>query len=135
MSWRLGEWAIVVIAGGLVSAAAFGLSAEPLAPLGVVDLSFWLAAIVILGTGLLASLILVDLRRAFLSAPGIAILAAVIYSVTLISPAATLGHLLNHLRNYALIQSVPVVVLTLALIGLGVLIGTFINTSVREYDL
>ncbi|MEX2425627.1 MAG: hypothetical protein WD401_02590 [Thermomicrobiaceae bacterium] len=135
MSWRIGEWAIVVIAGGLVAAAVFGLSAEPLAPLGLIDLSFWLAALVILVTGVLASLILVDLRRAFLTAPGIAVLAALFYSATLISPAATLGHYLNHLRNYALIQSVPVVILTLALIALGVLIGTVINSSVREYDL
>jgi hypothetical protein len=129
------EWAVVVIAGGFIAAAAFALTSEPLSPLGLVSVSFWVTALIIFVSAVLASLVLIDLKRAFLTVPGIALLSAVIYGATLMSPVASLGHYTNHLWNYTLVQSVPIIIITLVITALGVMAGTIINTSVREYDL
>jgi hypothetical protein len=132
---RLLEWLLVVASAGITSAAMFALIAEPLKPLGPLGTSFWIASLIILTTGVLASLVLVDLKRAFLVAPVSALLAAALYGGVLMSPAVELDPYRYHLLNYSLVQSVPVVVITLALLALGVMAGTVINTSVREYDL
>jgi hypothetical protein len=129
------EWVIVVIAGSFIAAASFALTSEPLSPLGLISVSFWVSALIIFVSAVLAALVLIDLKRVFLTVPGIALLSAFIYGATLMSPAASLGHYANHLWNYTLVQSVPIIIITLVLTALGVMAGTIINTSVREYDL
>ena len=135
MNGRRGDLIVVVLACGLISAAVFGLAADPLSPLGLMSVSFWIAAPFILASGLLGSLVLVDLKRTFLAAPLTALLAASLYSATLMAPAATMSHYANHLWSYALVQSIPVLVITMALVAIGAMAGTIINTSVREFDL
>jgi hypothetical protein len=132
---RLLEWLLVVASVGITSAAMFALTAEPLKPLGFLGISFWIVSVIILTTGMLASLVLIDFKRVFLAVPSSALLAAVLYGAVLMSPAVQLDPYRYHLLNYALVQSVPVMVITLALLALGVMAGTVINTSVREYDL
>lgn len=129
------EWLAVSLSGGVVSAAAFAMTAEPLAPLGLLEVSFWLTALIIVLAGVLGTLVLIDLKRAFSAAIGMAVLATLIYALAIWSPAAPLGHYSTHLLNYAMVQAVPVLIVTVVLAALGALIGTVLNTSVREYDL
>lgn len=132
---RATEWLLVTVAGGIASAAAFAMTADPLQSLGPMDLSFWLVSLVIAMIGLLAALVLVDLKRVFGGAVGMSLFATLFYGLALWSPAAEMGHYATHLLNYAMVQAVPVLIITLVLATLGALIGTVINSSVREYDL
>jgi hypothetical protein len=132
---RLLEWLLVVISCGLVAAAAFAMTADPLKPLSLLQISFWALAVVILIAAVISSLVLVDLKRAFGGALAIGMFAALFYGLALWSPAVQLGHYSTHLLNYAMIQAVPVLIITLVLATLGALIGTFVNASVREFDL
>lgn len=129
------EWLLVVIAAGLISTAALSMAADPLSELGPVGLPFWAVALIILMAGLLASLVLIDLRRAFLTAPAVAVLAAVLFIAVLIVPSLSMGHYAAHLGNFALIRSIPVFIITAVLMAIGAMAGTILNTSVREYDL
>jgi hypothetical protein len=135
MTGRITEWVITTLAAGLTAAAAFALTAEPLAPLGVIEISFYIVALIILLCGVLIALVLIDLKRVFISALLTGIVATIVYGAALMTPAISLGHYTNHLWNYALVQSVPVVIITLVATAIGAITGTFINTSVREIDL
>jgi hypothetical protein len=135
MIGRLSEWILTTLFAGLVAAAAFGMTAEPLAPLGPLSISFYLSALVMFLGGALIALALVDLKRAFTSVLVSTFVATIIYGAALMTPAISLGHYTNHLWNYALVQSVPVVIITLVATATGAIAGTFINTSIREIDL
>lgn len=132
---RFTQWLIVVLCSGLVGAASFALAAEPLQPMGPVRFSFWIAAGIILVVGVLSALVLVDLKRAFSSALGASLFATIFYVLAIWSPSVSMGQYSTHLMNYALIQAIAVASVTAGLVALGVLIGTIINTSIREYDL
>lgn len=132
---RWSEWLLVVIAGAMISAAGFAMAAEPLAPLGIREVSFWLTAGITLLAGMLGTLVLVDLMRAFSAALAMAILAMGIYALAIWSPAVWMDQYSTHLLNYAMVQAIPVLVITVGLAAVGALIGTVINTSVRDYDL
>lgn len=132
---RWSEWLLVVIAGAMISAAGFAMAAEPLAPLGILEVSFWLTAAVSLLAGMLGTLVLIDLMRAFSAALGMAILAMGIYALAIWSPAVWMDQYSTHLLNYAMVQAIPVLIITVGLAAVGALVGTVINTSARDYDL
>ena len=129
------QWLTTVSASGVVSTAAFSMTAQPLATLSVVEISFWLAAGLILTVAILSSIVLIDLKRVFVAAPGVALVATVLYAGLLWSPAMSMPEYSSHLLNYALVQSVPVFIVTLLLSLLGSLIGTILNASFRELEL
>jgi hypothetical protein len=129
------EWLLSVGSAALIAAGAFSVTAEPLAPMGMLTISFWVTAIILISSGVLLALVLIDLKRVFLGVPAIALLATLFYGAALMTPAVQMNHYANHLWNYALVQSVPVVIITLVTIAMGALAGTIINTSVREFDL
>jgi hypothetical protein len=132
---KFSEWLLVAVSGGIAAAAAFAMTAEPLQTLGPLEISFWLVTVIITLVAILAALILVDLKRVFGCALGLSFFASLFYGLALWSPAAQLGHYSTHLLNYAMVQAVPVLIITIVLATLGALVGTFINTSVREFDL
>jgi hypothetical protein len=129
------EWLVVSAFGALVVAAAFAMSVQPLEPLGVLSISFWVLAVIVTLVGLASALVLVDLKRTFGGALSVSFLATVIYALALWSPAAFMDHYSTHLFNYALVQAVPVLLISVVCLAVGAMIGTFINNSVREFDL
>jgi hypothetical protein len=135
MIGRIGEGVATTVAAGVIAATTFAMTAEPLAPLGFLEISFYITALIILLCGVLIALVLIDLKRVFIAAMLTGLVAAIIYTAALMTPAISLGHYTNHLWNYALVQSVPVIIITLVATAIGAMAGTFINTSVREIDL
>jgi hypothetical protein len=132
---RILEWTIVAVSGGFIAASMFAMTARPLSSLSPISLNFWVLSVAIFACGLLSSLVLVDLKRAFLAAPGIAVFGSLIYVAAVWAPAIAQPEFAAHLFNYALVQSVPVFVVTIVLATLGAVAGTFLNTSIREIDL
>lgn len=132
---RWGEWVAVIVASAFCAASTFAMSAQPLERLGFISFPFWLSAGVIFATGVLIALVLIDLKRVFISVPAVAVLATILYAATLMAPSVTMSYYTVRLGNYALVQSVPVVIITLVATAIGALAGTIVNTSIREYDL
>jgi hypothetical protein len=129
------ELVLVCTLAGLIVAALFVMTIQPLAPMSIWEMAFWLLAALIFFVSLTATLILVDLKRAFGAVPGVSLVATLFYVLVLWSPALTMSHYSTHLLNYALVQSVPVFLITVVLAAVGAMAGTFINNSIREFDL
>jgi hypothetical protein len=127
--------AAVTVLAAVCVAGIFSMMAEPLNGVGLWSLSFWLAALGLILTGVLIAIVIVELKPVFGAAFAGAVIGTLVHALALWSPALALPHYSTRLANYAVAQSALVVMIALATVMAGALIGTLINASVREFEL
>lgn len=111
------------------------VATSSLSDFGLVSIPLWAVVIGDLAAGMVLALLAVDLRRLMIEVPVASLLASVFYGLIVVTPAAAVRSIFDYLSGYGATQMVAVFFLSLFPGFIGAMIGTVINSSVRDYEL
>lgn len=126
---------VEVLLAGWIMAGLYAAAASALGPASLVQLPYWATALGDVLVGVWLALLTVDLRRMAIEIAVSAGIATVVYFLLLLSAAASSPDYFVNLADYAIVQVVPVLFLSLFLALIGSLVGTVINASARGIEL
>ena len=124
-----------VILAGWVMAALYAAAASTVGPQSLVPLPYWMTAVGDVVVGAWLALLAIELRRMVIEVAASSVVAAVAYFALLVSAATGAPDYYAQLIDYALVEIVPVLLLSLFLALIGSLVGTVINASARGIEL
>jgi hypothetical protein len=135
MSWARWRSVVEVLLAGWIMAALYAAAASTLGPGALVQLPYWATVVGDLAVGAWLALLTVDLRRTAVSVLVASVVAGATYYLLLVSAATGAPDYYSQLSDFALVQIVPVLLLSLFLALIGSLVGTAINASARGIEL
>ena len=135
MNGTRGRAVLEVVLAGWIMAALYASAASAVGPQSLVPLPYWITAVGDVVVGVWLALLAIDLRRMVIEVAASSVVAAAGYFALLVSAATGARDYYTRLADYAVVQIVPVLLLSLFLALIGSLLGTVINASARGIEL